>query len=514
MVKLSYSLNDILRRIRTSTVLLNLAGAFVVFLYISVVDPLPEGSQPVQAIPPVELFLFLTVIVLTFASGMIWRMRSDRRLARWYAILMQSGKREQVPPGVQREVLNVPLMTTVRTIIMWLLAGLCFSLYNDSLRIFFGIVAVGGLLTSVLTYLLVEELWRPIIPVFFPDGDLSAVGAFRLPVLGRLLIVILLVGLLPPIILVNLTWQRAQALLAATNPQAILENLFILQVFILAAGALVGIGLAVFVTRSITNPLKTMQNAMARVEENEFDTRVPVTGNDELGYLSERFNQMAEGLKQGELLRKLFGLYVSPEVARSAVETGAGLGGELVTSTILFSDLRDFTRLSEGMPPDRLIRLINRYMTVMVSAIKQRGGIVTRFGGDSILAVFGTPLNPSGHHAAQAVQAAFDMRQALQDFNRAQAEAGEPLLRMGIGIATGQVVAGNVGGSERIEYTVMGDATNLASRLQDKTKELDGDILISAATYQEASRDISFQARMLSGVSIKGKQQNVTVYVM
>lgn len=510
----SGSPKDIQRKIWTSSALLNLAGALVVYLYISVVDPLPEGSEPVRSISPIGLAIFLAVLVLTFFSGYAWRKRSDRRIVAWHTFLEEGGSGMEMPPGVRREVLQVPLMATLRTILMWLLAGLFFSLYLGSFRIFLGIAGVGGVLTSVLTYLVVEMLWRPIIPRFYPKGELSMARAFRLPVLGRLLVVILLVGLLPPMVLVNLTWQRAQSLLLAPNPQAILKNLFILEIFILAASVLFGIGLAIFVTRSITSPLKTLQDAMAKVEQNDFDARVPVISNDELGYLSERFNHMTEGLRQGEQLRMLFGLYVSPEVARAAVETGAGLGGELVTSTILFSDLRDFTSISEQFPPDRLINLINRYMTVMVRAITRHEGIVTRFGGDSIFAVFGTPLNPSDRHAAQAVQAALDMRQALQAFNQAQAAAGEPQLRMGIGIATGRVVAGNVGSKERIEYTVMGDATNLASRLQDKTKELGVDILLSEAAYQYASQSISFPSRKLPGVAIKGKRQEVTIFMV
>jgi adenylate cyclase len=130
------------------------------------------------------------------------------------------------------------------------------------------------------------------------------------------------------------------------------------------------------------------------------------------------------------------------------------------------------------------------------------------------MAVFGSPLNPSSLHAAQAVQAALDMRRALQAFNQEQAALDEPTLRMGIGIATGQVVAGNVGGKDRIEYTLMGDATNLASRLQDKTKELDSEILLSEETYRLTSEVIPVKVRAFPGTVIKGKLQEVTVYAL
>jgi adenylate cyclase len=288
--------------------------------------------------------------------------------------------------------------------------------------------------------------------------------------------------------------------------------MFYLQIFVLVVSIIASVSLAIFVTHTITVPLKSLQMAMARVEQNDLDVQVPVTLNDELGYLTERFNAMVEGLRQGERLHQLFGLYVSPEVARRAIETGAGLGGELVTCTILFSDLRGFTHLSEQMDPEHLLGLINRYMTRMVRVITANGGIVTKFGGDSLMVVFGSPLNPSKDHTAKAVKAALEMRRELAIFNQEQVSSGLPTLTMGIGIASGPTVAGNIGGIERIEYTVMGDATNLASRLQDMTKELNVPVLMSESTYQSAIQFSDVRAKPISGVSIRGKQEKVTVY--
>jgi len=303
-------------------------------------------------------------------------------------------------------------------------------------------------------------------------------------------------------------------LLDAENPEAILDNLILVQLFILAVGLVVGVITAVLVARAIVGPLQVLQEAMGRVEKNELNTRIVVTTNDELGYLSERFNSMTDGLRQGERLRELFGLYVSSEVAQAAVETGAGLGGELVNCSVMFSDIRDFTTLSEQMPPRRLVELINRYMTAMVSVIVNHGGVVTRFGGDSILAVFGTPLNPMSDHADRAVRTAIEMRQALAAFNQEETVARLPIIESGIGIASGSVIAGNVGGKERIEYTVMGDAVNLAARLEDKTKDTGFPILVSDETYQALNEVLGMGAKPLTDVQIKGKRDRVTVYAL
>ncbi|HZW04422.1 MAG TPA: adenylate/guanylate cyclase domain-containing protein, partial [Anaerolineaceae bacterium] len=213
-------------------------------------------------------------------------------------------------------------------------------------------------------------------------------------------------------------------------------------------------------------------------------------------------------------LRKLFGLYVSAEVAQLAVKTGAGLGGTLVNCSVMFSDIRDFTTLSEQIPPGQLVELINRYMTAMVSVIVHHGGVITRFGGDSILAVFGTPLNPMNDHADRAVRTAIEMRKALATFNQEAATARLPALESGIGIASGPAIAGNVGGKERIEYTVMGDAVNLAARLEDKTKESGFPILVSDETYRALNEASDVNARPLTDVQIKGKRDGVTVYAL
>lgn len=324
----------------------------------------------------------------------------------------------------------------------------------------------------------------------------------------------ILIGGLTPILLVILSEVRTRALLDAENPEAILDNLILVQLFILAVGLVAGLITAVLVARAIVGPLQVLQEAMGRVEKNELNTRIVVTTNDELGYLSERFNSMTDGLRQGERLRELFGLYVSSEVAQAAVETGAGLGGELVNCSVMFSDIRDFTTLSEQMQPRRLVELINRYMTAMVSVIVNHGGVVTRFGGDSILAVFGTPLNPMSDHADRAVRTAIEMRQALAAFNQEETVARLPILESGIGIASGPVIAGNVGGKERIEYTVMGDAVNLAARLEDKTKDTGFPILVSDETYRALNEVSDVGARSLTDVQIKGKRDRVTVYAL
>lgn len=490
-------------------------GALFAFLFLTVINPLPQGEASVQELDTVSIVLFVVVAVFAFATLGIVGQRLSRPIQTWYDRLQSGTPAAELPVEAARRVLNWPSINAAIIVVGWIPTAILFGFAFRSLTNVIGI-SIGAILAITVSYVGTDILWRQIIPVFFPDGQLSKIPAFRVAVHWRLLWAFLIVGVVPPILLVTLSLSRSRALIDSPNPEVVLRNLIIVQLFILTASLLASVGIANFVSRAIVEPLRMLQDAMGLVKDNDLDARVTVTSNDEFGYLGERFNDMAAGLRQGEQVRRLFGLYVSPEVAQAAVETGAGLGGRLCECTIMFSDLRDFTSLTERLTPETLVDLINRYMTAMVSVIVDHGGVVTRFGGDSILAVFGSPLNSMPDHASRAVKAAFHMRQSLQDFNQnatsdPSADGRQPVLENGIGIATGLVIAGNVGGKERIEYTVMGDAVNLASRLEGMTIDFRYPILISEETFDAVG---TLNAQELPNVSIKGKSKPVTIYGM
>jgi adenylate cyclase len=185
------------------------------------------------------------------------------------------------------------------------------------------------------------------------------------------------------------------------------------------------------------------------------------------------------------------------------------LGGESLKVTILFTDIRSFTSISERMDPQQLVGLLNEYFSEMVGIVMQEDGVVDKYIGDAIMAVFGAPV-PKPEDAVNAVRAAVRMRQALQDLNRRLEARGVPTLRTGIGIHTGEVVAGNIGSEKRMEYTVIGDAVNLASRLESNTKELGVNVLISEDTYQLTKHVV--EARAVREITVKGRKQPVMTY--
>jgi adenylate cyclase len=234
-----------------------------------------------------------------------------------------------------------------------------------------------------------------------------------------------------------------------------------------------------------------------------------VVSNDEIGAVAEGFNRMLHGLREREMVKETFGKYVTPEI-RDEILAGRIRGeGELIEATILFADMRDFTPWVEATEPRQVVRDLNAYFTEMDQAIRAHGGLVLQFIGDEIEAVFGAPI-AAPDHPARAVRAALEMRRRLAAWNASREAAGLPPLRNGIGIHTGVVLAGNIGGAERLSYALVGDPVNLASRIQSLTKDFKADILISQATRTRLDGDIALEE--LPAVHVKGRVEDVNVY--
>ena len=492
--------------------LANLSGAFVIWFYLTFIDTVP-GEVTLIDVDNLGIFvLFVLGIPILGAAGTQWRLRS---VAKW-AHQLETGqaRASEVPTTIAQGVLNWVSNSSGGTFIGWLMIAIIELLLGViEPHSILGVI-LAGIVATAIVFFASDLIWRSRFPLFFPDGDLSHHNGFRLSVSGRLLIVVSLLAIVP-LLMFLLSLDRTRTLLnPETDIAAVVDNLIALQTFILLVGLVVSLALGTLLAHAILDPLKRLEHALEHVEHRNFEIRLPVLSKDELGYLSERFNSMTEGLQRAQRLRQLFNLYASPEVVETAVERGAELGGELCYCTMLFCDVRDFTTLTEKIPPEKLIDLINRYMSAIVPQVTQNGGVITRFGGDSILAVFGSPLNPTQQHGSQAVRAALAMNAALTDFNRRQQANNEPEIRIGIGIATGNVIVGNVGGPERLEYTVMGDAANVAARLEEMTKDLQRRILITTPTYAALNADEQQGFEAIPQVPIRGKTQPVAVYAL
>jgi len=225
--------------------------------------------------------------------------------------------------------------------------------------------------------------------------------------------------------------------------------------------------------------------------------------------LRARIGASLEKKRLRDQQRELISRFATAEVAHDLEASGFALGGRYVEATAMFSDIRDFTTLAESQSPTDTIELLNTYYTLMFEAISGQGGVVNQMVGDGLMAIFGAPL-PQPNHAEQAVRAALEMIELIDLFNLDRAAADRPTIRIGIGIASGQVIVGYTGTQRRATYTCVGGTVNLAARLETYTKVAGRPILIDEGTRQALSEAI--QVEDLGPAQIKGKTQEVTVY--
>ena len=275
------------------------------------------------------------------------------------------------------------------------------------------------------------------------------------------------------------------------------------------AGALGAMIVGVIVARRITRPVTALTAGVARVAVGDLTQALPVRSNDELGRLTRGFNEMLEGLRQRDFIRDTFGRYVSPEVAKTLLESPEGLrlGGEKRVVTILMSDLRGYTRFAEQGDPAWVMEVLNGYLARMTDIIIGYGGTINEFIGDAVFAIFGAPV-AHADHAERAAATALAMQRAMAEINAAHMARGLPRFEMGIGVNTGEAVVGNIGSEQRAKYAVVGSAVNVAARVEGST--VGGQIFLSAATWAE----IKEVAEVLPPVpvEVKGLSEPLMLY--
>jgi adenylate cyclase len=254
-------------------------------------------------------------------------------------------------------------------------------------------------------------------------------------------------------------------------------------------------------------PVHRLIDATVRVRRGDLSTPVVVYASDELGQLSAAFNEMQIGLQDRAALHAAFGSYVDPVLAERLIESGSSVfEGEDVVVTVLFADVRDFTSFSEGVEPAEAVALLNRLFDVIVPVLHDHGGHANHYLGDGLLAVFGAP-QPLERHADAAVAAALEIQGQIA------AKLGGEDLRLGIGINTGPVIAGTVGGGGRHEFTVIGDTVNVAARVEQLTKETGDAILITEATRAALSTPRPRTTKR-GDVTVRGKAAQVTLHAV
>jgi len=314
---------------------------------------------------------------------------------------------------------------------------------------------------------------------------------------------------------VPLRWRLAAALpgvnivtgvVVAGVTNTDLNNLGRMGLGILAAvgvTATISIWLTAGLSESVVGPVVALREAARRIGRGELSTRVRVVSTDERGELAGSFNAMAAGLEERERLREAFGTFVDPELAERILREGTDFSGDEVELSVLFLDVRGFTSFAERAEAHEVVSLLNDLYAGIVPVILRHGGHANKFIGDGLLAVFGAP-DRRADHADCAVAAALEIAQLVRHRYSGR-------IRVGIGVNSGRAVVGTIGGGGRLDFTVIGDTVNTASRVESATRQTDDDVLITDATLTQLTRGCEEWAERAT-VPLKGKSQTVRLF--
>lgn len=286
------------------------------------------------------------------------------------------------------------------------------------------------------------------------------------------------------------------------------------NIYLTVAVLMIAILFIYFFSKTISTPVKKLAAASDQIERGDYEINLKPKSKDEIGLLTERFVSMGKGLAERERLKDSFGRFVNKEIAEKAARGELTMGGEHKEVTIFFSDIRSFTAISEKLEPSEVVEFLNDYMTRMVECVNNTHGVVDKFIGDAVMAVWGAPVS-SGSPAQDAlncVRGCLMMRSALQEFNVGRGGDKKPIIKIGCGVNTGPVIAGQIGSSQRMEYTVIGDAVNFASRTEALNKPLGTDILITENTYELVKDHVLVE--QMPSVTVKGKEKPVRMYAV
>ncbi|WP_018599085.1 adenylate/guanylate cyclase domain-containing protein [Mycobacterium sp. 155] len=468
----------------TFVVVANLLGIGVSQLIVTLVFPTPSVFAP-----DVRLITFAVApayICAALVIGVVWATNRVINDVRWSLQGRTPSRQDQrntfLAPGRLTTVLLI--LWSVGTALLTTLYGLVDSNYIP--KFLLG-VSFPGIVVSVSCYMFTEFALRPVAAQALEAGP----PPIRLSsgIMGRTMVVWAL-GSGVPILGILLAAMFALALQNLT-PTQLAAAVMVLAVFALVFGFIL-MWIATWLTAA---PIRVVRAALRRVEDGDLDTNLVVFDGTELGQLQRGFNSMVQGLRERERVRDLFGRHVGREVAELAEQQKPVLGGEERHAAVIFVDVIGSSQLVTSRPATEVVTLLNRFFAVIVDEVDRHQGLVNKFEGDAVLAVFGAPVRLD-HPEDEALGAARAIAECLR--------SSVPELAAGIGVAAGQVVAGNVGAKKRFEYTVIGEPVNEAARLCELSKSVPGHLVASSDTVANATE--TERARWLLGdtVTLRG----------
>jgi adenylate cyclase len=455
----------------------NVIGAVIIGVLIALVNTSVTHHQAVQ----VSKF-GVVLVAVSAAVGIGVVLSLQRRTLKWMIRGQAPDERDT------RRVIRLPFQMATLTGVIWAVdasllavAGLVAGVpAATALTVAAGVI-LGGFTAAGITYLLVTRASQPVLEIV-----LRAHPPIQ-PALGmrsRLLLYWLLTSAMP----------LFGIMLVLTQPDLTQLRLATLGAIITALS--VGLFANTLLARSLGTPMRTMVAALHQIGSGDLTVAVPVSDAHEIGFLQTGINDMVTGLRERDRVQDLFGRHVGPAVAAEALRSGVTLSGETKHVVALFVDITSSTALTRRIEPTVFVEMLNRFFDVVVTEVESHGGLVNKFEGDAALCIFGAPVE-----LIDASTAALSAARRIRDRVRAADE-----LAIGIGVAAGPVVAGQIGAASRLEYTVIGDAVNEAARLTDLAKGAAGSLVASDHVVRLASPVEREYWRYSGEVTLRGRE--------
>ncbi len=343
-----------------------------------------------------------------------------------------------------------------------------------------------------------------LFPVFFRDARADLMpGVVTLSLRGRGVLWAISAAICP----------IASLLLLSFAPASPGNDLRWFAVYVGAVAIVFGLATALMISRLVAKPLDQLRMAAHAVAHGEFDVQVPVTRADEFGMLIGEFNHMTSELKDKEHLRQTFGLHVGQRAAEQILARDPGLGGVEQEITVMFVDIRSFTARAGASTPRATVEMLNEFLRVTVRVVEEEhNGMINKYLGDGFMALFGAGVDSNENHAQDAFDAGRGILRALARLNRDFTARGRECLAIGIGIHSGPAIVGSIGSPQRLEFTAIGSTVNLASRIENLTKEFGGPLMVTAAVYQRLKDPIELIE--LPPQQVRGVEEAVKVFAL
>lgn len=466
----------------------NVVGAVLIMLFVRFLIPMREVQQ-LNIYDESLGFLGAAYFCFAIFVGIVVTFFLFRPVLEW-----QLSPDDHDPNMVRNLVMRIPVLQTVIVVGVWaigimIITVAAWRIDHQLALVTLGSTSLACFVTAVMTYLQAERLVRPVaasaLARRFEDSTLEP------PIKHRLYLTWFTTSAVPMFGVLALFFAQRHGFFY-NRPGELMPAVLALTLTALATGF---IGTA-FAIMSVVDPIKELQEAINKVRRGERNTQVDIYDGSEIGVLQAGFNEMMRGLNERQRVRDIFGRYVGTEVAQKALEEKPELGGEDRRVAVVFIDVIGSTTFAVNHTPEQVVAALNNFFEIVVEVVHRNKGVINKFQGDAALAVFGAPV--SIHDAAShALQAARELRRELAGLE----------LQAGIGVASGHVVAGHIGGSDRFEYTVIGDAVNAAARLTELAKDTPGCVLTNAATLRAANEVEQQRWTLMKSVELRGRNR-------